>query len=356
MTEEQAFAIIRDFYTRGKPERDEPAFEDACHALIYQMGRMDIAADLGAYYYEKKLYDLAAKYYTLAAEVGIPFAWLGMGYIWYYARLGIRDDQEACRCFIRTLEILSGTRIDESAFWQVNTKIKLFCPEDLDTYINAAYKLADAYREGRGVEKNEKHYAALIRQLYAMMRHSFVAYHMPEVEIRLADITLKAAKAGVDENSVVPSDSAEDIDAFSEDRSDPVKAALDLLDDARERMAERLSNNQFFGNFSVMKQIVLKTYELREFNLPAMDLYDLYFVLQRPCKVIFQFDDVQHTIIAARDGSGMAASLDGKWFRFADELLMKGRLDGFSLPEVNKECSNFRIICDEENTVEENWR
>lgn len=56
-------------------------------------------ADLGGYYYELKKYDLALKYYNMAAELGSEGTEVCLGYVWYYGRTGKVDYEKAFHYF-----------------------------------------------------------------------------------------------------------------------------------------------------------------------------------------------------------------------------------------------------------------
>lgn len=51
--------------------------------------------NLGGYYYAKEKYDLAEKYYLLANQAGDKWTADGLGFIYYYGRVGPRDYQKA---------------------------------------------------------------------------------------------------------------------------------------------------------------------------------------------------------------------------------------------------------------------
>jgi len=325
-------------------------YEEASHFLI-DHGDMQAATDLGGYYYGKKIYDLALKYYQLAADHGVPYAWTGLGYIWYYGRLGTRDYEKAYHCYAKVLELLTGERIEDDGFWQPDKKVKLKGAGEYDDYINAVYKLADMYRSGHYVEKNWVHYADLIRRLYAMMTdpdNTMVPdYHLPEIELRLAEILLDGPREMVSwiDGLTAPeagSDAAKG--KMLESSPDAAKDnALELLFDAKDRMAGRLMDNAFFGNFSIMKSIVLKIYSLTPFDPEECDLYDLYYVLRKPCRVTFMCGDERHEITAEQDGQETSVCLDGKWFHSVDDMMMKGRIDGDKIPDICYDCYDFSI-------------
>lgn len=344
MTTEEAFEIIRNCLPHLDPEQGDPAYEEACHALIFQAGRMDLAADLGGYYYAGRHFDLAEKYFSMAAGDNIPHAWVGLGYIWFYGMNGRLDYKDACHCFVRALEIFEGAEIKKPEYWHADTDIRLMAPDDYSDYITAAYKLADMSRNGQYLPKNFAHYVYIIRQLYSMMRHDFRDYNMPEIEIRLADIALKDLGSRLHEDLGIEMPEGYTDLSFEGDPLYREKKALVYLFDAKDRMAERLTNHRFFGNFTVMKNLVLKIYSLVRFEETDMDLYDLYYVLQNPCKVTFRCGGTMHTVIAEADNSAIAVSLDGKWYRSAEKMISSGEIGGSMLTDLYYDCTDFVII------------
>lgn len=336
---EEAKNIIRNYYRNGSRAEDEPLFLEACQFLLETAGDMDAADELGGHYYDEKDFRLALKYYTQAADHDVPHAWIGLGYIWYYGRLGTRDYEKAYHAFVRALEILTGKSIDQPDFWSADKKVELDSPMDYDLYINAAYKLADMYHAGRCGKKDFARYSEIIFSLYVMMSDPIYDmvpdYHMPEIELRMSDICLEDGGSHLPELGI----------GNKPDAGYAAQLALDCLLDAKSRMASRLLDARFFGNFSIMKSIVLKIHSLSDPDAEELDLYDLYFILQKPCTVTFRGrGEKRHTIVAELDEHAVAVCLDGKWYRTADELIMRGSIDGCAVPEANHFCSDIRVM------------
>lgn len=96
MTISEARKICRDFYDLINPtEDDEFVFTEALKYLIEETKNSDYMVDLGALYYGKRQFELALKYYDLAAEYGNRYAISDLGYIWYYGRTGEKNYEKA---------------------------------------------------------------------------------------------------------------------------------------------------------------------------------------------------------------------------------------------------------------------
>ncbi|MBQ1316252.1 MAG: sel1 repeat family protein, partial [Lachnospiraceae bacterium] len=226
MTILEAKKILRHFYSLSNPtEEEEFLYTEALQFLIAETKDSDYMVDLGGFYYDKREFDLALKYYEMAAEYGNRYAISNLGYIWYYGRTGEKDYEKAFKYFDKARAMGD---------------------------IVASYKVADMYRNGYYVEKDYEKYKEIILSLYPKVKNARrLGEPLPEIFTRLAKI-----------------------------RSDEGKTeeALSLYDTARDFLAQRIRANPFFGNLTIMKWLIHDVYELREFDPAAMDLHDLYHV------------------------------------------------------------------------------
>ena len=156
--------------------------------------------ELGASYYEDRRFDLALKYYELAAEYGNVYAISDLGYIWYYGRTGEKDYEKAFHYFDTARQM--GDLI-------------------------AAYKVADMYKNGYYVEKDTERYKKIIEDLYLKIKDTpYFDDPLPEIFIRLAKIRSE------EENK---------------------EEALRLYDRARKVLSKRIQAHPFFGDRNIMK-------------------------------------------------------------------------------------------------------
>lgn len=292
MTIPEARKICQDFYNLTNPtEDDEFIFTEAMKYLIDETKNPAYMLDLGGYYYGIRQFDLALKYYELAVEYNYRPAITGLGYIWYYGRTGEKNY--------------------EKAFYYYDKAAKLGDPV-------AAYKVADMYRNGYFVEKDYDKYKSIIEDLYPKIKNERrLDEPVPEVFTRLAKIRSEEGK--IDE-------------------------ALDLYDEARFFLAQRIRYNPFFGNLNIMKWMIWDIYKLRKFSPYFFELYDLYYVFEKPAIVRFTFDGKGHEVESVKEEGGIVIRFDDKWFRNVDDFFQKAELDGELLTMRYEELYDFEVV------------
>ena len=276
----EALDIQQNFWRKnGDYTEDEFfLFTEASHFLIEETGEARFMADLGALYYERREYDLALKYYEMAAEYGSSFANLGLGYIWYYGRTGTVDHKKA-------FEYFSKERGDD----------------------NADYKLADMYKNGYYVEKDLRKYKEIIEALYSRLKYTNnIQDKLPEVCLRLAEIRLEEG-----------------------DKDEAIR----LLREGKSMIGSRIGFDPFFGNYNIMRSFVEQLYSLTEFDVNKCDIFDSYYLLQKPCLIVFEYKGIQHTVrsVPEEDGSISVNYDDEKWYRTPDDFLKKAEINGCRL-------------------------
>ena len=292
MTILEAKRICSDYYNMTNPsEEDTFLYTEALKFLIEEAKDADYMAELGGLYYEDRQFDLALKYYELAAEYNNLYAISNLGYIWYYGRTGERNYEKAFYYFDKARQM--GDVI-------------------------AAYKVADMYKNGYYVEKDYEKYKAIIEDLYPKVTNSRrLNEPLPEIFTRLAKIRSEEGKN---------------------------YEALRLYDKAKDFLAQRIQVHPFFGDLNIMKWMTEDIYKLRPFDAEDMWVYDLYYLLKAPHKVQFSFEDQIHEVEAVEEEGAIVIRFDNEWFRTIDDFFQKAELDGELLTTRYEELYDFEVI------------
>ena len=320
MTVKEARKIAEEFDQKQvHTDEEEFFFTEAMRYLIEEEKDPRDMMWLGGYYYEQRHFDLALKYYEMAKSYDYDEAYECLGYIWYYGRTGEKDYKKAFACFSRMME--KGN------------------PQ-------AAYKVADMYKNGYYVEKDYQKYVDIIEDLYDNKVTTFrsLGDPFPEISTRLAGIRREQG----------------DIDS-----------AVELLLIAKDYLARRISCNPFFGNLNIMKWLIDDLYEMTEFDYEEFDYFDLYYLLKSPHTIKFDYGDAQYLIETEEEdeeedlpdgkslkrlkaGAGSlkqslradmcAVHFDGKWYRDRDEFFQKAVLGEYKATEVYDEIYGWEVL------------
>ena len=275
----ECYRIYSNYLNAGvyTDEDDLFLFTEAAQLLYEHTGDVQFIRELGGVYYGRKEFDLARKYYEIAAEKGDHYANIGLGYIWYYGRTGERDYKKAFEYFSR-------------------------CPGD----INAEYKIADMYRTGKYVEKDEARYEAKIEEIYGLMQEGGGKWYIPEIYSRLARIRIKQGRR---------------------------EEAYTLLCQTRKPLVRRILDNGFFGDFTIMKGVIedLHSLDIYHQRHRCYDIFDLYVLFKKPgevkimsCDYLSDVDydeDEPETIMAMEEDGAVVVEHRGRWYRSVDDFI-----------------------------------
>lgn len=288
----EALKLVSDFDADPNPGKDkEFLFTEALEYLIHETGDPEYMFQLGGFYYDQKRFDLALKYYEAAAEKGNLNAINGLGYIWYYGRTGTVDYEKAFRYYSQAAEMGN---------------------------LNSAVKVADMYKNGYFVEKDYEKYKSMIRSLYPQVKDAkYLNEPLPEVFTRLSRICREEGDTST---------------------------AVELLQDARPFLEQRMMNSPFFGTLNQLKWLINDLYSMVDFDSDYFGLYDLFWLLKEPKKVRFLYEDKYHNIEAAAAESEPEICFDGKWYRTCADFLAKAEIDGERLTAVYDELYGFEVI------------
>lgn len=288
---EKALEIYRSL--RGKAQMDDESKFQLCEVLEYlykTTGDYHYATELGGFYYEEREFKLAEKYYLIGAKGKEIWPLAGLGYIYYYGRVGKPDYEKAFTYYKKASELGD---------------------------IESTYKMADMYKNGYYVEKDYEKYKQIIEGLYDKIKDERnLGAPVPDVLTRLARIRVEEGKK---------------------------EEALNLYLKAKSFLAQRMSYYHFFGNFTVMKWIIAGIYSLIPFDDDYFDFFDLYEAMKNPCKVKFTIGDDFVEAEAVRLGETVSVLFEGKAYKSVEEFIMKARFKGTYLSLLNQEMGEFTL-------------
>ena len=292
MTITEARKIQNDFYRNPNPSEEEAfAFTEAMDYIIQATKDPYAMLSLGGYFYEERRFDLALKYYEMAAEYNIDQAYECLGYIWYYGRVGTRDYEKAFKYFSLARE--AGNVV-------------------------AAYKLADMYKNGYYVEKDYDTYCKIIEELYPKIKDmERLSDPVPEILTRLAKI--RSEKGNVSE-------------------------AVQHYCAAKDFLAQRISYNSFFGNLNIMMWLVDDLYKLVDFNYESFDLYDLYHLARSPIKVKFYYESREQEWEAVQEDGNLVIRFNNTWFRTREDFFARACIDDIPLTHIYDDLYGFEVV------------
>lgn len=292
MTVKEAHAIRHHYDDIPSPsEEDDFLYTEAMDFLIREENNPEDMLHLGGWYYGKRKFDLALKYYEMASAFDIDDADVCLGYIWYYGRTGKPDYEKAFQHYSKSMK--RGNPV-------------------------STYKVADMYHNGYYVEKDEVKYRQIIEDLYKKVKKPRMLFDpYPEVATRLARIRRDQGK--MDE-------------------------AADLFLRAKNFLAKRIRYSGFFGNLNIMKWLIDDLYEIIEFDPEGMDLFDLYYVLKRPAEVSFFYKDQSEKIESMMEDGSCVIHFQDKWYRDRDEFFQKARIGNQKLTAIQKDLWGFEAV------------
>lgn len=295
MTVKEARRIVQEFDdgTRKPTEDDFFMFTEAMGFLIQEEHDPRDMMYLGGVYYDMKNFDLALKYYEMAAAMDYDGAYECLGYIWYYGRTGEKDYKKAFEYFSKMMN---------------------------KGHLVATYKVADMYKNGYYVEKDMETYRKIIEDLYEKIQKCrYVDDPVPEVCTRLAHIRMDDGK---------------------EDE------AVSLFLKAKDWLAQRIRYNAFFGNLSIMKWLIDDLYGLIEFDEELFDFFDLYYLLKTPHVIGFAYDKKEQRVESVMEGGECTVCYNGKWFRSRDDFFRDALIEGTNdkLTSVHNKLYGFEVI------------
>lgn len=296
MTVEEARKIAKNFDTLDNPtEEDIFLYAEAMDYLITTTKDPYAMMGLGGWYYARKQFDLARKYYEMASAYDIDEADECLGYIFYYGRTGERDFEKAFQHYSRSRK--RGNLV-------------------------SAYKVADMYKNGYFIKKDYDKYKEIIESLYPKVKKAkYLSEPLPEVFTRLARIRKEEGN---------------------------MEEAASLYLQAKDFLAQRICYNPFWGNLNIMKWLIDDLYTIIEFNPDDIDFYDLYYVLNHPAKVTFYYDEKLCNLESSLEDGAVVVHFNDKWFHDRDEFFQKVMIGDQKLTSIYKDLYGFEVTLPKE--------
>ena len=289
MNEQDARKIVRAIgYKNNISEQEMFMFTEAMNFLIKKYHDPEDMLELGGVYYEQRKFDLALKYYEMAANMGYEPAISGLGYIWYYGRTGKVDYEKAFNYFSKSASLGN---------------------------LQSEYKVADMYKNGYFVEKDYDKYVTIIKELYPIVKDG--NYLIPEVFTRLAGIYTKEGKN---------------------------RKAINLYKKAKESLAQRIRYNAFWGNLNIMMWLIDDLYKLKKFNKKDFDLYDMFYLLTKPCVISFIYENKTYIVRSVMEDDNIAIEFNDIWYRKREDFFNKATIDDVLLTKLYFQLEEFEVI------------
>lgn len=291
MTIFEAKKLSEEFYKNPHPTDDDIfIFTEAMHNIIQTTKDSQAMLELGGFYYDQRNFELALKYYEMAAEHKNENAYVCLGYIWYYGRTGTKDYKKAFNYF----------------------KLSKECGN-----ITASYKLADMYKNGYYVEKDYNTYCKIIEELYPKIKNTNnLNDPLPEIFTRLARIRTEQGR-----NS----------------------EAVQLYYYAKDFLAQRISYNPFFGNLNIMMWLIDDLYQLINFDKKHFDLYDFYHLAKSPVKVKFFFDEKEYKWEVIEENKKLVIRFNDNWYKTREDFFAKACIDKLPLTHIYDALYKFEV-------------
>ncbi len=283
--------IVNKYIDNPSINKDEEfLLLEALEYLIKETNETKWMVMLGGHHYSNKNYELALKYYELAYISGDKWAAEGLGYIWYYGRCCEKDYKKAFEYYTKAAD--NGN-------------------------IRSSIKVADMYKNGYYVEKDYDKYCDIIERTYYIIKDSsYLNEPLPEVFSRLARIRK------------------------SQER---YEEAVSLYLEAIDYLSNRVKYYPFFGDMNTLKWMIEDLYTMIEIDKYSIGLFDLYYLLKKPCSISFKYLDKKYIVRSEKEENDIAIEFNNKWYRGLDDFFLSAIIDNKKLPTIYDELYDFII-------------
>ena len=297
MNQNQAIKRLNELYKKSPLTEDEEfEYTEILAYLIEETKDTDYMVELGGFYYERRVFDKALKYYEMAYAYGNEWVSEGLGYIWYYGRTGEVDYEKAFHYYSKAAELGN---------------------------LRSRIKVADMYKNGYFVEKDYAKYTEIIEESKHLVENArYLNEPFPEIYTRLARIRKEQKR---------------------------YEEAADLYLQAKNFLAERILYTHFFGDRNVMKWLTEDLYTIIPFNETDFDLFDLYYLLKNPVTVTFRYESRKYTVRSTETEEGTAVEFAGRWFRTIDDFFAKAVINGKVLTDYYRDLYAFEVTYEKDD-------
>lgn len=292
MEEKEAREIVDSLTKKNNLSDDElNKLTDALKYYIELNNSPQDMAYLAGLYYERQQFELALKYYEMAAEMDYEPAVEKLGYYWYFGQTGKKDYEKAFKYFSKSAEL---------------GNLKSQC------------KVADMYKHGYFVELDYNKYVEIVKDLYNKVKDAeYMSLPLPEVFSRLAVIYRNEG-----ENS----------------------KAIDLLLEAKDFLKQRIIYNSFWGDLNVMMWLIDDLYKIKEFDKNDFDLYDLFYLLKKPSRMSFKYNDKTFVVHSFLENERLLIEFNDKVYDKREEFFTHATIDNVLLTHLYFDLDNFELI------------
>lgn len=216
---------------------------------------------------------------------------LAMGEAEYFGKLGKPNYKKAYEYFLHSAKLGST---EANYFIGQMYKYGLYVKKDMQKYMDLTYGVYDFY-----VENDAE---------YAMLCIDYVILELAKIERQRRNF----------------------------DKS------IEFCLQARENA---VLNCFYGGNVSnTLCEVIKLLYELTEFDGSDMDLFDLLYLFEKPCKVRIKFRDEQIIAQSIAFNGGMMIECGGNYFRNTKEFLNKYTIQGKSIVKLYEDVEDIEVI------------
>lgn len=291
MTIHEAEQMMIDAYSNySLPEENKIQLIEALEYLISETHDPVHITHLGSVHYGDKRFDLALKYYELAATYDFAPAYQCLGYIWYYGRCGTVDYKKAYECYCKAAEL--GDTVAE-------------------------YKIGDMYKNGYYVEQSYEKHCEIVERVYEKIKDADILEE-PTAQVFLRMARIRKKQGRIDE-------------------------AIVFLIRARADMRRFFVYAPDFYEVENMRCMTEELYELIPCDMQDLNLFDLLFVLKKPCKVTFYYKSKQYEVESVEEDGGISVRFEDKWYRSIKTFFENAKIGKDLLVTLSYELYNFEV-------------